>query len=196
MQHQAAMGVVHRAADLDEEIDATLQRKLVRLAVDVQGLSGDILHHEVRPPILERTAFVHPRDVGVLQAREDLSLPSEALHQLGAMETRSQHFDRDFTGELLVVSKSQVHVAHAAAPEAADHVVRSDRARALQGRGLDLGRGPLEEVTRSLVRVKQREHEVQQRAVVAAAPSRERTAFIGRQVQRLLDDRLDSLPRR
>ena len=86
----------------------------------------------------------------VIEAREDLPLGSEPPHEVAAVQPRRQQLDRHLALELLIVAAGQIHVAHAAAAEPADHAIRPD-GRRLVLLGQRLG-GALEEVAGAVVR--------------------------------------------
>ena len=75
------MRVLHRVADLAEQLEprVDVQRALVAEAVDRRALH--VLHHEVRTPVGSHAAVEQPRDAGVLERGEDLPLLLEAARQ-------------------------------------------------------------------------------------------------------------------
>ena len=80
----------------------------------------DVLHDEVREPVVRRPAIQQPGDVGVIEAGENLSLGAEATTDLVGVQAELDDLDGDAALELVVVAYGQVDGAHPAASELAD----------------------------------------------------------------------------
>ena len=78
----------------------------------------------------------------VIERGEDLALGEEALVQLVGVLTRAQHLHGDAAPVLAVVALGEVDDAHPAAPELAQHAVRTDPppARTIREHGGDMDR--------------------------------------------------------
>ena len=119
MHDQVLVRVLHGVADLAEETQALLDRELLLLAPVGDRHALDVLQDEVRHALLGRAAVEQPRDVGVLEVREDLPLVPEARDRGAALQLELERLDRDLLVELVVVADGQVDRAHAAASERA-----------------------------------------------------------------------------
>ena len=93
----------------------------MRVGVARDGLAANVLHDEVRLAALD-AAVQQPRDAGVLEAREDLTLAEEPAEARGRDEREALE-----RGALLVGAVGafyEVHAAHAPAAEGAEHAPR------------------------------------------------------------------------
>src|SRR5687768_8169013 len=98
----------------------------MRLAVLVDGQTVDILHHEIREPLAARAAVKKPRDVRMLESREDLALVSKALQHGVAIHAALDEFDGGAHGELRIVALAKKDGTHAATPQLAHDPIRAD----------------------------------------------------------------------
>src|SRR5579871_4885860 len=103
MQHQAAMGVFHGLAHRKKKLDALADRQGVTPAIDRHRLGVEILHHEIRPAVGRHAAVKEPRDVGVVEARENLALGEKARYTTG-VNAALEDFDGRALLELSVVA--------------------------------------------------------------------------------------------
>ncbi len=103
-----------------------VDREIAGPAVVGDRLAFDELHDEVRPPVLGRAAVEKPRDVRMLEPREDPPLAREALEDLVRGHARAQELDGDALLEEAVGPLGEQHLAHPAAAEAPEHAVRAD----------------------------------------------------------------------
>ena len=76
------MGRLHRVADVEEEPQTGLEPECVALAVGVDRLAVDPLHHQVGSAASRHTTIEKTRDAGMVEPGEDLSLPLEASDAL------------------------------------------------------------------------------------------------------------------
>jgi len=67
-------------------------------------LALDVFHDEVREAIFGRAPVQHPGDVGMVEARQDLPLPPEPRHDLGAVRPFPDELDGDVLLVLVVGS--------------------------------------------------------------------------------------------
>ena len=86
----------------------------------------DVLHHDEGLPVLGRAAVEQPRDVLVLEGRQELTLGHESARGFGA--DLVHQLDRDALLVGLVGPRCEVHGAHSAAADLALQAVGTDRA--------------------------------------------------------------------
>ena len=120
------MHVVHGGAQRAEQIDALVHAELAVVAVGVDRLTFDVLHHEVRCAVLGRSAVEQVRDVRMAQLRQDLPLGLEPPQQRVGVEARLQQLDRDLLLVLLIVADRLEDLAHAAAAGLADDAIGTE----------------------------------------------------------------------
>jgi hypothetical protein len=185
VHHQVAVRVLHRPAHAGEEAQALGQSDTPRAAVLRDRRSFDQLHDQVRAPVLGGASVHQPRDVRVVQVREDLPLGAEALQHVVRVQPPAQQLDGDPLREVACVAFRAVHRSPPAAPDLLHHPVTPDARghrryrlrslhllpRHLPQHGPDEGlRGALQEAAASLLRVQQGVHRRQQLRVAAAGP--------------------------
>ena len=126
MDDQVLVGVLHRAADLAEELDPVPQREPVRLAPAVDGLPLDELHGEVGLPVVAHAAVEQGRDVAMIEPRQDPPLLQEAAPHQGRGPRPLHHLDGDALAEVVVDSGGFVHRPHPALAHLATDQVRPE----------------------------------------------------------------------
>ena len=126
MNHQALMRVLDRRADTEKQLQALSDRRPVRATELVDRRAVDELHHEIRDAAVGGAAVEEARDVRVIQTRENLALPAEALNDSGRVESRAHQLQRDLLLVLAIGANGREHFAHAAATELRNDVVRPD----------------------------------------------------------------------
>ena len=102
------------------------------------GSARHELHDHVRHAALRGAAIEQPRDVAMIEPREDLAFVPEALLGERAAHVGAHELDGDFGVVLIVVANRLEHIAHAAGAEHPDDAVRADalaNAAATRGRG-------------------------------------------------------------
>ena len=121
VHHQVLVRVLHRGADLAEEVDPGVEPQAVPVAVLVDGRALDVLHDQVRPAVVGRAAVQQARDAGVVEGGQDLAFGAEPGREVGAVRPVAQ----DLEGDLLLVgvvgAHREVHGAHAAFAEPGLH---------------------------------------------------------------------------
>ena len=96
MHHEVLVGVLHRVADLAEECEATARCFSARaVAVGVDRCSVDVLHDVVRQAVVRDAAVEQARDVGMVEAGEDVSLAAEPLGEEADVAGVTHHLERD-----------------------------------------------------------------------------------------------------
>ena len=126
MDDQIPVRVGHRAAHDQEHAQPIGERQLVPVAVAVDGLALDELHHDVGRAVVGRAAVEEPRDVRMLEAGEDLPLPPEVADRVVAGAADRDDLDRDPLAVLIVGARGQIDDAHPAVAELAEHAVGAD----------------------------------------------------------------------
>jgi len=117
MHHQVPVGEVDRVADGEEEPDAALEVQGAPLGVVVQRDAFHVLHDDVRHALRGGPTVQDPRDVGMLQARQDPPFPSEALHPFRTEQGTGQDLDRHRLLEVPIHPLRPVDHAHAPATD-------------------------------------------------------------------------------
>src|SRR5215469_12971820 len=125
VEDEVAMRVIHSVADRKEEVDAVLERQRAASAIIEDGLALEVLHDEVGAAVKE-AAIEQPRDVGMLEAREDLALGVEAAQHCIGIHAALDDLDGGALLELAVGAFGQVDGAHAAAAELTHHAPRAE----------------------------------------------------------------------
>ena len=120
------MRVGHRGADLQEDLQPLIDREATRLAILVDRQTVDVLHHEIREALAARAAVKQPRDVRMLESREDLALVSKALQHGVAIHAALDELDGGAHLELRIVALAKKDGAHAAATQLAHDAIRAD----------------------------------------------------------------------
>ncbi len=121
------MGMRHGLRDHAKQAEAAGQRQLGFGAKLQQWTPFDVLHDEVRPPVVQRSAIQHAGDVRVSEKGEKLSFVAELLKQIIRRHAFADDLDRDLLLVRSVVAHSKIDLAHAAAPQFLQHAVRTDR---------------------------------------------------------------------
>ena len=102
------------------------RREAVLVAVAVDRLAVDVLHDEVRLAVVGHAAVEQPRDVRMIERREDLSLGAEAVASMSASEPAAQQLERDLLLELSVGALGEEDAPMPAAAELADDAIGAD----------------------------------------------------------------------
>ena len=88
MHDQVLVCVLNGAADVQEQLQARAQVELLPIAIAIERLAMHVLHDEVGLAFLGFAGIDQPRDVGVIQAGEDLPLGAEAQAELAVHRRR------------------------------------------------------------------------------------------------------------
>jgi len=117
VDHQVAVRVLHRAADLTEQLEPLVHRQPLLIAVAVDRATFDVLHDHERPPVRGAAAVDQPGDARVTERGQDLTLLLEPQQDLVGVGPRPQQLDGDGLLELTVGALGQIDRAHAAAAQ-------------------------------------------------------------------------------
>ncbi len=179
-----------RVADLAEQLEPPLERRLVRITERAHVLALDVLHRHVRPAVGRDAAVGEPRDAGMLEARKDLALGLEASGRYA--RERARELQRDSLPEPALDALREVDVAHPARAEPAHETVRSDRrAERFCGRSVGVLRGerrPLEEALALVAQSEEPNQALVERGVGSRVPREERIALGWRHGQRGIEE--------
>ncbi len=135
MNHQIAMGVIDRLADLTEQAQTLIHGQTVAIAMDIDRQAVDHLHHEIGLAIVGAAAIQQPRDAGMIEARQDAALAQQTRVQIGADQALPDQFDRHVLLERAIHAPCQIDRPAATASQFADRSIRPDRPAAA-GAGL------------------------------------------------------------
>ena len=120
------MRVLHRRADLPEQLQPRGGIEPARLAVLHDGLALDVLHGEVRQTVGRRPAVEEAGDVRVLEAGEDLTLVAEAADDGIGVHAAFEDLDGDALLVRVVAADGQIDRPHAATSQLATQTIRPD----------------------------------------------------------------------
>ncbi len=123
---EVAMRVANRVTHVEEQSQALANRKLAVVAIAIDRLALDVLHHEVRPAVLRHAAVDEPRDAGMLEACKDLTLGDESVEHVLGIETAADELDRHVLAVLIVVARREIDRAHAAASDRSIEAIGTD----------------------------------------------------------------------
>src|SRR5260370_42535685 len=95
MNHHMLVSIVYGHADRPKNLQPRLEAWLLFRAPDVQGFAIDVLHDEIRKPLRSRAAIEQPRDILMLELRQDLPLQPKARDDLLRVISPADQFDGD-----------------------------------------------------------------------------------------------------
>ena len=78
MNNPVLMCMVNGRANCLEQPQAVRDRQPVMITIARDRLAIDVLHHEIRIPVFGIAAVEQPRDVGMIEVRQDLTFATEA----------------------------------------------------------------------------------------------------------------------
>jgi hypothetical protein len=109
MDHEILVRVANRVADLEEQLEPLVHAEPPLVAVGVDRLALDVLHHQVGQPILGRAAVDQAGDARVVERRERLPLAAEALEDVLGIHAPLDDLDRHALREVVVGARGEVH---------------------------------------------------------------------------------------
>jgi hypothetical protein len=206
VDHADAMSVDDRVADAHDEPQSFLDAQPVVIGVARDGNTFHIFHGEVRLAILGETAVQQARDVGVLEAGQDLPLAkAPAEHVIGGHPATDQ-LERHPPVELPVRTLREVDRAHPSVAQLPQHAIRPDSLPALRSRRYArvrctvphrpqlCGDRGLEKAAGLRVRRQQRLQSRAELRIARAGAVEAGGALPDRKLERRVQDRLDPLP--
>src|SRR6185312_12595265 len=128
VNQQALVGVLDGGADLLEKEEALVDGQPVVVAILVDGQSLDQLHDEIGAAVVRAPAVVEARDVGMLEAGEDLPFGDEAVEGLGAGQAGAEDLDGDVPLVVLILPAGEIDGSHAAAADPPQQPVGAEAA--------------------------------------------------------------------
>ena len=114
---EPCVGVRDRFAHRQEQPQAFAQAEAQRIAVRAQVAAVDVFEREERLAVRAGAAVEQARDVGMLEAGEDLALGAEALGEMLHARPRPHQLQRRALLETAVHALGEVDRAHAALPD-------------------------------------------------------------------------------
>ena len=138
MNHQALVRVLDRLGDDTEQPQTLANRQAPRRTVDVDRVTFDVFHDDVRRAGCRGSGIEQVRDVRMIQRGEDAALCMKALHDLGMDQVARHYLDRDQFLEALIVARGEVDDAHAAAAQLAEDAIGAES----RGRRIGSGEAP------------------------------------------------------
>ncbi len=196
---EAPVRGVHRVAARRDQVQALVERESV-LADELRDrLAFDQFQHEIRTAV-RRPAVEQPRDVGMVEAGEELPLLHEAPPDSLGVDPFAQQLQGDALLVLAVAPLGDPDLAHASTSEQGDENVGADRlARRAVGFGRRmraertqprrvLGGAALEEGAGCAVGREQLAHEPRERGVGGLEGCQPRSNLFGRELHELAED--------
>ena len=205
VDHQVLVGVLDRRADDPEQRHALRGRRRARGAVLGDRLPLHVLHHQVGLAGVGRAAVEHGGDVGMLEARQDLSLQEEAPLEVLGVAPAADQLQRDGLAERVIVAHGPVDRAHASVADAGFDAVGTDhpsdirsswirrRVAAREVPQQDPGRC-FEKATGTVVRGEERGHLIVNRRFITAGVRDEGRSLLGGLQQCCFEHVPNSLP--
>jgi len=188
-------GLAHGA----EKFQPVFERAIVPCTIVRQRNAFDVFHDEPWSAIGQSICIVKPRDGGVIELRERSLFGREAFAARRGKPGIPQNFDGDQDAEIL--APGQIDDAHSAFAEYALDPVRTKFVKG-SGRLLaqhisgDLRHIAIKQRRGARILIDHREHTVKQRLIRAAGCFEKRAAIGFRQVERIVKQRLHSIPTR
>jgi hypothetical protein len=123
--------ILYGLANGPQQRHASSDVEILAVAVVVEGLPLDVLHHEVGSAVVRDAPVVEPGDVRMRELSEDAPLGEEAAEQVLRVDARrgTGHLDGDALGKVGIVPFCQEDVAHAPAADPLQDSVGADRIR-------------------------------------------------------------------
>ena len=96
----------------------------VRVAVRVDGDAIDVFHDDVGGAVRQGAAVHEMRDVRVIELRQDLALDLDPRMDSAGERAAVDHLDGHLLIEFRIRALGEVHLAHAADTQGAQHAIR------------------------------------------------------------------------
>ena len=117
--------VLNAVAYLKEQLEPLRHRQAMLVAMLVDRNALDVVHHEVRPPVLRGSGVEDPSDVAVVHQRQRLSFGLEASDDLARVHAPADELERHATSNRLFLLRDE-DIAHAARSQLVDDAVVTD----------------------------------------------------------------------
>src|SRR5205814_9816419 len=99
MDDQMLVGVMHRRADLAEELEPGRGGKVAAIAIFVDPKTLDILHNEKRNTVLGNSTAVEVGDVWIIQTCEDMLFVAKSRHDVVCAHRGTDKFQRNLSAK-------------------------------------------------------------------------------------------------
>jgi hypothetical protein len=97
----------------------------VAFTILIDGLAFDVLHYQIWLSIGSRAAIEQTGDIGVIEAREDLSFLAEPIDNQIGFHAFANELDRHVFSKFCIGTHGQINRSHAAGTKLADEFVGS-----------------------------------------------------------------------
>ena len=81
MNDKVAVGELYGGAHLAKQTETKYRRKISGVTELVNGLAGNVLHHEIRQPVVGHPAVQHPCNIGMVEGGERAALRPKVLQR-------------------------------------------------------------------------------------------------------------------
>src|SRR5215217_4259658 len=108
--------IVNGAANRAEEVQPFGDVQLMAVAIGVERLPFDVLHHEVGQTVFRRSSIQQAANVWMIESREDLSFFAKAAQDEVSIHPAFDQFYCSPFVELIIGAGGFINRAHAAAP--------------------------------------------------------------------------------
>src|SRR2546429_5251346 len=125
MNNQIPMSKLHRGADLQKQLQPLTRRQPFRDCKSSNRCADNVVHDEVRQTIVGRACIEQPRDIWVIEPRQDLAFRSEAAQDLSRVGASIQYLDRNLFLKLTISALCQEYCAHPTAAKFTDDDIRA-----------------------------------------------------------------------
>src|SRR6202022_3743555 len=125
MNNEISMRVLNRGADLQEHFEAFTNEQCTAVAINVDGLSIDMFHHQIRCTVVQVAAVDEPRDGRVIERCKNVAFAVKPAAQSWMQNGVMQHLDGNGLLVLRVVALAAIHGAHSTLPENGHDAVRA-----------------------------------------------------------------------
>lgn len=126
MHHVAAVSVLDRGADSEEQMNPPTNREITPLAIDVDGFALDVVHNQERSAVVRRPGIHEASDVGMLETCQQHPLAFESAENVLCCEAGPDDLDRHREQHTAELAPGSVDGAHAAAADLLEVIVRPD----------------------------------------------------------------------
>ena len=126
MQHQLAVGVMHRFADLPQHLDPLTKGRALFSAPAVDAFPFDDLHRKIRQTFGGSAAVEKTGDVWMVELGQDLALAPQAFEHVLRFHARAYYLERHPAAEFAVVAVGQKYRAEATPAQLAQNSVGTD----------------------------------------------------------------------
>ena len=137
MDDLTLVGVLHGLEHLQEQAQARTDVEPLRIAPVGEQLTLHVLHRQEGQAVGIDAGVVQPRNMRMLQTRENVALAEEALFQIVAHARHRRQLQGHLAVERAVRALRQPHFGHAAGTQQTYQFVRSDAVAGLKSGGLD-----------------------------------------------------------